>query len=411
MNELGERIKKYRKEKKLTLAQLAGDRLTKGMLSLIENGKAQPSMESLHYIAEQLGVDVATLLHDKRIEEYRALLLELEEEFVQIKQDPDDAKIITKVLQRIEPILTELQGQSYEEIRLQELYTQMRHYEGDYDKQAFLEIIDRYEQIHAYSRMIKGYFYLCWKEFGEHHYEQALEYLVEAERRAEPYQFLVDDLSKLDLYYNLTVMYLAVDDEQNAEHYLQQALSIAKTKKIYYRLDDFYRLLFVQAVGKADAEKAAYYLRKLTLLVELSEDDEMHMYVAYCELHFTTMIERNYDEVESKLVEIKAKASGIVGMELSGLFECEQVYAYYRLGRFADGIEAGKEIQIPSYIHHPIDLVIFYRFYAVRALCYVALGNIEAAKRDILYAKNGAELFPPTSYKEFIEQAYKGIIG
>lgn len=48
--------------KNLTLAALAGDTLTKGMLSLIENIKANPSMDSLNYIAKQLEVDPAELL-------------------------------------------------------------------------------------------------------------------------------------------------------------------------------------------------------------------------------------------------------------------------------------------------------------------------------------------------------------
>ena len=78
MQDLGSRIRQLRKERKLTLAQLAGDRLTKGMLSLIENGKAQPSMESLHYIAGQLQVDVSSLLGDE-VESFKELMLEVEE--------------------------------------------------------------------------------------------------------------------------------------------------------------------------------------------------------------------------------------------------------------------------------------------------------------------------------------------
>ncbi|WP_372869850.1 helix-turn-helix domain-containing protein, partial [Planomicrobium okeanokoites] len=56
MASLGELIRKLRKERGLTLQALAGEELSKGMLSLIENNKANPSMESLAYIAEQLGV-------------------------------------------------------------------------------------------------------------------------------------------------------------------------------------------------------------------------------------------------------------------------------------------------------------------------------------------------------------------
>jgi len=68
---LGDRIRKIRKQKKLTLEALAGTELTKGMLSLIENNKAKPSMESLVYIAERLGVEVTDLLEEVSTQEIR----------------------------------------------------------------------------------------------------------------------------------------------------------------------------------------------------------------------------------------------------------------------------------------------------------------------------------------------------
>ena len=67
MASLGERIRKLRKEKGLTLQALAGAELSKGMLSLIENNKANPSMESLAYIAERLGVDRNELLEEVQL--------------------------------------------------------------------------------------------------------------------------------------------------------------------------------------------------------------------------------------------------------------------------------------------------------------------------------------------------------
>ena len=39
---IGQRIKALRKEKKLTQSQLAEGIITKSMLSMIENGKAEP---------------------------------------------------------------------------------------------------------------------------------------------------------------------------------------------------------------------------------------------------------------------------------------------------------------------------------------------------------------------------------
>ena len=101
MQDLGSRIRQLRKERKLTLAQLAGDRLTKGMLSLIENGKAQPSMDSLHYIAGQLQVEVSSLLGDE-VESFKELMLEVEEMRSLLIDEQSDHKVnVQKIIDKI----------------------------------------------------------------------------------------------------------------------------------------------------------------------------------------------------------------------------------------------------------------------------------------------------------------------
>ncbi len=53
---LGEKIRKIRKERNMTLKELAGDKVTQGQISLIESGKSNPSMDLLNYLSERLGV-------------------------------------------------------------------------------------------------------------------------------------------------------------------------------------------------------------------------------------------------------------------------------------------------------------------------------------------------------------------
>ena len=60
--ELGEKIKSIRISKKMTQNELAGDQITRNMLSLIENGSALPSLQTVVYLAERLGVPVGLLL-------------------------------------------------------------------------------------------------------------------------------------------------------------------------------------------------------------------------------------------------------------------------------------------------------------------------------------------------------------
>ena len=61
---IGEKIKKLRSEKMMTQAELSGEQVTRNMLSLIEKGKAVPSLQTLTYIASRLNVSASILLAD-----------------------------------------------------------------------------------------------------------------------------------------------------------------------------------------------------------------------------------------------------------------------------------------------------------------------------------------------------------
>ena len=61
---LGEKIKKARKEKKITQASIAADVITRNMLSYIENGTANPSLDTLKHIATKLELPIGYLLSD-----------------------------------------------------------------------------------------------------------------------------------------------------------------------------------------------------------------------------------------------------------------------------------------------------------------------------------------------------------
>ncbi len=59
---LGEKIRELRQERGITQKDLAGGRITRNMLSLIENGHTSPSVSTLLYIAEKLGVPAGYFL-------------------------------------------------------------------------------------------------------------------------------------------------------------------------------------------------------------------------------------------------------------------------------------------------------------------------------------------------------------
>ena len=60
--DIGKKIKNLRTEKLMTQSELAGTEITRNMLSRIENGAALPSLGTIMYLADKLGVSAGYLL-------------------------------------------------------------------------------------------------------------------------------------------------------------------------------------------------------------------------------------------------------------------------------------------------------------------------------------------------------------
>ncbi len=65
---IGEKIKMLRTQKLMTQSELAGNEITRNMLSRIENGAAQPSLDTLRYLAERLNVSPGFLIANPKDE-------------------------------------------------------------------------------------------------------------------------------------------------------------------------------------------------------------------------------------------------------------------------------------------------------------------------------------------------------
>ena len=65
--ELGQRLRQARLEAGLSQRQLCGDAITRNMLSLIENGSARPSMDTLCYLAARLGKPIGYFLEEQAV--------------------------------------------------------------------------------------------------------------------------------------------------------------------------------------------------------------------------------------------------------------------------------------------------------------------------------------------------------
>ena len=73
--ELGQRIKEARLEKGLSQRALCGNVITRNMLSLIENGSAKPSMDTLRYLAAQLEKPIGYFLEESYVSPNQTCIL------------------------------------------------------------------------------------------------------------------------------------------------------------------------------------------------------------------------------------------------------------------------------------------------------------------------------------------------
>lgn len=95
---LGQRIRQARLEKGLSQRQLCGDMITRNMLSLIENGSARPSMDTLLYLCTKLEKPVGYFLEDAAVSPNQSRILQARDAF------PEDALDILKEYRTPDPV-------------------------------------------------------------------------------------------------------------------------------------------------------------------------------------------------------------------------------------------------------------------------------------------------------------------
>lgn len=400
---LGERIRTLRKQRKLTLEALAGEQLTKGMLSLIENNKANPSMDSLAYIAERLGVETSELLEERTPQELREVLKTAEQ---LLKVDFDElTDEHEQVLALIEPHVEKL-TQSYEAARLYDIYGRALYYEKKDGWRTFLEkATDIYDQMNITRHLATVGIFLALVKFTEHDYNSALTILLEKRSEIEVRNGLIDPLTRLDFDYLEAVLHYAVGNAEDAIRVMNEGIEFSKEKQVFYRIDHLYRLATFHAMMNEDVDSMKYYERKILLYGEFADDEDAVLFTKFANVHYLTSYKRAYQEALDLI-------NGYYDeLHLSNSYTpyayVEQGKALYGIGRYEEALSCFGQVIIADYVHHPFDLSIFYEKDAYAALCYQALGNEGEAFRSIEIAVDNISKMPHTPYKDFIMETYE----
>lgn len=405
MGTLGERIKDLRKQKGLTLQALAGDQLTKGMLSLIENNKANPSMESLAYIAERLEVDRNELLEDVPTNELRNLLEKIEQLYTQELISDELIVKYKKIVQDIKPYLDKLPFR-YESARLLEIYSRCSYHtkqDGWQDPLGKAEEI--YESLHMINQSADLHIFKAMMAFTEHRYSEALSMIQASRRVFEERTGILDPLKKLDFDYYESILYSAIGDADNSKRLMENAIDYSKKKQLFYRIDALYRLAGFQAVLTGDTANKDYYISKLYLFADFTDDEEIEAVADAIEIHHLNSFAHDYRAADALIEKNLEKHQE----DKIFLFALEKGKALYGMGKLEEALEWLKKHTLWEFLHHPYDLSMHYEKDAYMALIYMKLGNNELARKHAETAKDLIMPMPDLPYKTFILNVYKQV--
>ncbi|WP_203340429.1 helix-turn-helix domain-containing protein [Planococcus beijingensis] len=403
MATLGERIRNLRKQRGLTLQALAGDQLTKGMLSLIENNKANPSMESLAYIAERLEVDRNELLADIPTHELRDLLKEIEQLYTQEMISDELIIKYKKIAGKIKPYIDKLPFR-YESARLLEIYSRCSYHTKQNDWQIPLAQAEEiYESLHMVNQSADLYIFRALMAFTEHRYKEALTIIQESRSTFEERTGMLDPLKKLDFDYYESILYSAVGDGENSKRLMEEAITYSKEQQLFYRIDALYRLAGFQAILNGDIVNKDFYISKLRLFADFTDDEEINAVADALEIHYLNSFAHDYE-----------KAMALVEKNLEKhpedsifLFALEKGKALYGLEQFEDALIWLNKHKLWEFLHHPYDLSVHYEKDAYLALVYAELGQNELALKHATIAKELIQPMPDSPHKTLILKVYE----
>ena len=409
MDSLGTRIRKLRKEQKLTLEALAGERLTKGMLSQIENDKAKPSMESLDYIAERLGVKASELLEEVTSSSIRPLLEQVEILFAEVKRG--DADHHQKIVDLIKPSVENL-PLSYEAGRLLYIYADAQYEAGITTWESPLQQARTiFKEINLLSHWFKTFVLEISILAAKRQYTSAYARILQAKEIIEQEDYQLDSRDALLMTYYTSIFQLAIGEHEEGKKLIQETITNAHKNQLFYQIDNMYRIGAYCAMIDHDFEQTDHMFMKLAQYQAFAEDVEVDAFIFVLKAHYYNSYIHNYEQA---LIEIERfnelRQDEYIDKLDPNFYYAEKGKSFYLLGRYDEAKAAFEQYKnIPIYISHPYDILSLNECFSYKALCYAHFGELTTAYDIAKMAYTDSLDLVDLPYKRKIEKVYHSI--
>ena len=320
---LGEKIKRLRKERNMTLKELAGDRITAAQISHIERDKSHTSHELLEYLSQQLEVSIDYLLETKEMQSRKITdnLILQSEVFIKCND-----------LDKAETNLNEVMN-ICKEYNLIDNFGKSNYLLGDINlkREKYSDAIMNYEKALYFfikdndrKNILKCHLNIGKVYIKENFYKGAINHFNFAEEVLNESQIEEIELYK-ELYSNIAKCYIKLDRPEKSIEYIDKInrLDIKNNEK--EELDN----LILKANNLLDMgryEESKENFKKILEILEQKENKNAlaNVYLTISDIYKTTGQNEKSLEYSQKVYEIK-KHDEDENM-MNGLFRIIQIY-------------------------------------------------------------------------------------
>ena len=148
---------------------------------------------------------------------------------------------------------------------------------------------------------------------------------------------------------------------------------------MYYKTDEFYRILSYQKVITADKEQYLHYI-KIRAIRHFTEDNFSAAVIDLLKAFYYNTIANEYTVALEHLEQFREKLKDEPIFQDDGSYYLEKGKALYGLKQYEEALKTLQRAIIPDYINHPLDHARLTTAGAYRALCYVKLND----KKELL---------------------------
>lgn len=365
------------------------------MLSQIENGKATPSMKTLQYIAEKLGCETSFLLEED--DDEIVVLIQKMERLIKNKCD--------EVYETLLPIVQKELPSTLNTARLYKQFITAAAVMNDYNIEYYVETaVSIFEKYTLYRESTETKLLFYYMLFKQKKYKECLQMIATIRDEYKAKNLEMDLITHIQLYLKEAIILLAYGNYEKCEKVILDALAFSKKHQVYYKTDEFYRILSYQKIITTDKEQYLYYIKKSEQFAIFTEDTLSAANVDILKAYYYNTVTNEYTIALEHLEQFREKLKNDPIFQDDGLYYLEKGKSLYGLKRYKEALETLKHATIPDYMNHPLDQSWVLTAGSYRALCYIELQDKKSALTEAKEAVQAIDSYPDSIFTSFIKE-------